>query len=53
MKIYTLTGPNGKSVELTESELDALYEALGDFQDYGDGDAVESDNIRSKIHSLE
>ena len=41
-----------KAVPVTDGELDALYEALGDYQDYGDAEMDLSDTIRAKISEV-
>ena len=41
-----------KAVPVTDGELDALYEALGDYQDYGDEEMDLSDTIRAKISEV-
>jgi len=50
--IVLLNKTTGKEVELTENELDALYSALGDYQDYGDEEAELSASIRDKLYSV-
>lgn len=39
-------------VELTEAELDAIFEAMGDYQDYGDEETMLADSIRDKLFEL-
>jgi hypothetical protein len=41
-----------KVVAVTEEELDAVYDALGDYQDYGDTEAELTDTIRAKISEV-
>jgi hypothetical protein len=41
-----------KAVPVTDGELDALYEALGDYQDYGDAEAELTHTIRAKISEV-
>jgi hypothetical protein len=36
-------------VELTEDEIDAIYRAMGDYQDYGDEEQEIADSIRDKL----
>jgi len=43
---------NGRSIELSDSDIDAIYTAMGDYQDYGDDEMEESITIREKIHSI-
>jgi hypothetical protein len=50
--IVLLNKVTGKEVELTENDLDALYSALGDYQDYGDEEAELSESIRDKLYSV-
>ena len=42
----------GRSIELSDSDIDAIYTAMGDYQDYGDDEMEESLAIREKIHSI-
>lgn len=43
---------NGKTIELTDDDTNAIYEALGDYQDYGDEEMEQSISIRDKITSI-
>jgi hypothetical protein len=38
-----------KEVELTDDELDAIYCAMGDYQDYGDEEQEIAMSIRDKL----
>lgn len=42
----------GKQIELTDDELDAIYSAMSDYQDYGDEESELSSNVQSKIYQL-
>jgi|688.fasta_scaffold970367_1 hypothetical protein len=42
----------GRSIELTDSELDAIYSAMSDYQDYGDEESELSGNVQSKLYQL-
>jgi hypothetical protein len=44
----------GKCIELTDSQFDALYSALGDYQDlfYGADETKAVDNVRSKLKTI-
>jgi len=35
--------------EFTENEIDAIFDAMGDYQDYGDDEAELAESIRSKL----
>ena len=51
--MYTLTNnKTGKTIELTEDEVGALYDALADFQDYGEEEAEMSFDLRSKLDKV-
>lgn len=50
--IVLLNKVTGKEVELTEDELDGIFAALGDYQDYGDEEAELSESIRDKLYSV-
>jgi hypothetical protein len=39
-------------VEFTEAEVDAIYSAMGDYQDYGDEEQEISSDIRTKLAEL-
>jgi hypothetical protein len=39
-------------VEFTEAEMDAIYSAMGDYQDYGDEEQEISSDIRTKLAEL-
>ena len=39
-------------VEFTEAEVDAIYSAMGDYQDYGDEEQEISSDIRGKLADL-
>lgn len=43
---------NNKSIELSDSDIDAIYSAMGDYQDYGDEEMEHSITIRDKITSV-
>ena len=46
---------NGKelsSVTLTDEEIDAIFSAMGDYQDYGDEESEISSSLTDKISSL-
>jgi hypothetical protein len=38
-----------QSVELTEDEIDAIFDAMGDYQDYGEEEFELADSIRNKL----
>ena len=42
----------GRSIELTDSELDAIYSAMSDYQDYGDEEQEIASSIRDKIFEV-
>jgi hypothetical protein len=42
----------GKQIELTDDELDAIYSAMSDYQDYGDEESELSGNVQSKLYQL-
>ena len=37
------------TTEFTENEIDAIYAAMGDYQDYGDEEAELAESIRGKL----
>ena len=37
------------TTEFTENEIAAIYDAMGDYQDYGDDEAELAESIRSKL----
>ena len=39
----------GKEIQLTTDELDAIYSAMGDYQDYGDEESDIASSIIEKI----
>jgi len=43
---------NGRSIELTEEELEAIHCAMGDYQDYGDEEQEIASSIRDKIFEV-
>ena len=43
---------NGKSIVLTDDEIDAIYDSLRDYQDYGEVEQELSDSIQNKIYEL-
>ena len=43
---------NGRSIELSDSDIDAIYTAMGDYQDYGDEESELSGNVQSKLYQL-
>jgi hypothetical protein len=42
----------GKEIELTADELDAIYGAMGDYQDYGEEETCMMHTIRTKIYEI-
>jgi hypothetical protein len=50
--IVLLNKTTGKEVELTEENMDAIFAALGDYQDYGDAEAEEAETIRDKLYQI-
>ena len=43
---------NGRSIEISDDDIDALYAAMGDYQDYGDEEMEHSITIRDKLTSI-
>jgi len=43
---------NGRSIELSDSDIDAIYTAMGDYQDYGDEEQEIASSIRDKIFEV-
>mgnify|MGYP003704504593 CR=1 FL=1 len=39
----------GKEIELTEDEVEAIYSAMGDYQDYGDEESEIANSVREKL----
>ena len=52
MKNQYVLSLNGKSIVLTDDEVDAIYSALRDYQDYGEVEQELSDSIQNKIYEL-
>lgn len=54
MYILTKVSEDGveSKVTLTSDEVDAIYSAMGDYQDYGDTEEELADSIRDKIMDL-
>jgi len=43
---------SGNEIELTQEDIDAIYDAMGDYQDYGDDEATLSESIRDKLYQI-
>ena len=52
MKNQYVLSLNGKSIVLTDDEIDAIYDSLRDYQDYGEVEQELSDSITNKIYEL-
>jgi len=51
--MYKLTNTeNNRIVELTEEEINTIYDALGDYQDTGEEEEVFCDTIRDKLSKV-
>ena len=42
----------GRSIELTDSELDAIYSAMSDYEHYGDEEHEIADSICAKLSDI-
>ena len=52
MKNQYVLSLNGKSIVLTDDEIDAIYDSLRDYQDCGQVEQELSDSIQNKIYEL-
>ena len=50
--MYTLTAPNGKTIQLSNEDLEAIYNAMDDYRHHGEEEENIADSIQSKLSGM-